>query len=261
MIGYFKKSRILAWAGGVLSAIGGFLAAFVLLANRLSGIQRIGASVLVSFFAVNAVLCIARLVAVREYQDRLCLLYTDLNPSSFLDVLLPLSKIKTDIVSHTTTLVHIANGYLAAGEFQKAQGILQSIVLPDKAVELRGRVLSNLIACCLQQANGKMAEKTMSELKQLLRDKRCKPEFAKKARHALGYQTICLNILLGRETDASVLEQDFKSSKNALHRVHIKLQLARIYCRRGELNEFKAARTYVLDHGEHLYLSQLARSM
>lgn len=261
MTAYFNKSRMTARVGGAISAAAGFSAAFFLLAGRLSVFQRFAVSFAVSFAAVNTVLYIARLVAIREYQDRLCRLYNDLNPTDFLDGMLPLTEIKTDISTHTITLVHIANGYLASGKSEKAQTLLRSIALPDHAVELRGLVLSNLVSCCLQQEDCGTAQKIMNELKLLITDKRCKPRMSKKIRHALAYQTICMHVLQGNNSDCGRLEKDFMSSRNPLHRVNVQLQLARIYLRLGDLNKFDDARQYILEHGKHMYESSLIHSL
>ncbi len=262
MIAYFKKSWDMAWILGSISCVLGFSVTFLLLGGSSSkyssGFLHFGGSFLVSFIALYIVIYFARL---REYQDCLSKLYVDLDPEAFIKKIRPLLEIKTDIVLHTTTKVHLANGYMAMGDFKTALDILNKIELPERALELRGLILSNQISCYLQQGDGKRAEEKIEEVKKLLRDKRCKKEFIKKARHALGYQTICLQILKGKDVSAEALEKDFETSRNPLHRVSVMLQLARVYLKHNEEGKFEEAQNYVIEQGKFLYFSKLAASM
>ena len=59
-------------------------------------------ALLAAFIAVNIALYIARLMAAREYQKRLLLLYEALDPSAFLQALLPLRKKRMDASNRCT---------------------------------------------------------------------------------------------------------------------------------------------------------------
>ena len=70
-------------------------------------------------------------MAAREYQKRLLLLYEALDPSAFLQALLPLRKKRMDASNRCTTLVHIANGYLYGGQPQQALAVLEDVQPPE----------------------------------------------------------------------------------------------------------------------------------
>lgn len=106
-------------------------------------------ALLAAFIAVNIALYIARLMAAREYQKRLLLLYEALDPSAFLQALLPLRKKRMDASNRCTTLVHIANGYLYGGQPQQALAVLEDAQPPEKALEMRGLVAGNKATCFL----------------------------------------------------------------------------------------------------------------
>ena len=138
MINAFPKSRCVAWTGGAVLGAAAGISAWLYMAGRAASLfNRAIVALLATFIAVNIALYIARLMAAREYQKRLLLLYEALDPSAFLQALLPLRKKRMDASNRCTTLVHIANGYLYGGQPQQALAVLEDVQPPEKALEMR----------------------------------------------------------------------------------------------------------------------------
>lgn len=128
MINAFPKSRCVAWTGGAVLGAAAGISAWLYMAGRAASLfNRAIVALLAAFIAVNIALYIARLMAAREYQKRLLLLYEALDPSAFLQALLPLRKKRMDASNRCTTLVHIANGYLYGGQPQQALAVLEDV--------------------------------------------------------------------------------------------------------------------------------------
>lgn len=128
MINAFPKSRCVAWTGGAVLGAAAGISAWLYMAGRAASLfNRAIVALLATFIAVNIALYIARLMAAREYQKRLLLLYEALDPSAFLQALLPLRKKRMDASNRCTTLVHIANGYLYGGQPQQALAVLEDV--------------------------------------------------------------------------------------------------------------------------------------
>lgn len=250
MIQAFSKSRRLALAGGIVFGALAAAAAWWLLANRVGGLgNRLLVTALAAFVAVNIVLYAARILAMREYQTRLLYLYEELDPEKFLKALLPLQKAKMDASNRCTTLVHIANGYLYAGQPDQALEVLAQVNAPEKALEMRGLVLGNQATVYLAQNNADRAQKAMDDLRRIAGAKQCKKEFALKARHTLGYLQLCLDIARGKKVDTAVLEQDFETSRAPLHRLDVQYRLALAYRRAKNQEGYERAKSYVTEQG------------
>ena len=85
MINAFPKSRCVAWTGGAVLGAAAGISAWLYMAGRAASLfNRAIVALLAAFIAVNIALYIARLMAAREYQKRLLLLYEALDPSAFL---------------------------------------------------------------------------------------------------------------------------------------------------------------------------------
>lgn len=243
----FKKSRQAVIKSLLAGLALGVLAVFYMYRVREAGILRallpFPVVLLVSFFIGRY---LARLLAVREYQTVMALLYEGLRAEEFVQTVETLLKNPMEPVAKTTTLAHLANGYAALGRFEDAHRILEQTDLPDEAVALRGLLLNNLVACLLLEGRQQEAKRRQAELRALLADERCKEDFRKKAQSSLAYQDICLNIYKGRASDLAALERDFQSSRNELHRLEVKWYLAIAYRQKGDRERFTAARDYVL---------------
>lgn len=258
MICFFKRSRHMAWILGVLLGLVGGALGWVLAQERLAGLGgQLAVAALAAFLGVYLALYAARITATKEYQTILLYLYEDLNPEKFLAAALPLRKARMDPSLRGTAMAHIANGFLYAGQFQEALEVLDSIQAPEKAVELRGLVLGNQAACQLLAGQEEAAREQICQLRHLITQKGCKPEFAKKARHTIAYLELCLDIQSGRKVDPQVLERDFSSSHAPLHRLDVQFRLAQIYSRCGRSEDFQSSKAYVLHHGGKTVLPSL----
>lgn len=262
MISYYKQSRLTAYLGGAAAGIFAACAAWLLLRERLPNIlPRLFTAGIAAFVAINVILYVARLLAMRAYQTTLLLLYEELDPTAFLQALTPMAAVKTDASTHCTTMVHIANGYLYGGNAKKAIETLLAISVPEKAFEMRGLIESNLATCYLALENADKAQLSMTRLQQLLTQPRCKKEFVTKGRHSLGYLQICLAIVRGKHVDSAILEHDFEQSRSPLHKVDVQLWLAKLYRHAGNHDAFLRARDYVIAHGNHLCAVAQAEKM
>ena len=183
MINAFPKSRCVAWTGGAVLGAAAGISAWLYMAGRAASLfNRAIVALLAAFIAVNIALYIARLMAAREYQKRLLLLYEALDPSAFLQALLPLRKKRMDASNRCTTLVHIANGYLYGGQPQQALAVLEDVQPPEKALEMRGLVAGNKATCFLAAGEMDRAQTAMDELRRIAADRSCKKEFVQNAR-------------------------------------------------------------------------------
>lgn len=216
MINAFPKSRCVAWTGGAVLGAAAGISAWLYMAGRAASLfNRAIVALLAAFIAVNIALYIARLMAAREYQKRLLLLYEALDPSAFLQALLPLRKKRMDASNRCTTLVHIANGYLYGGQPQQALAVLEDVQPPEKALEMRGLVAGNKATCFLAAGEMDRAQTAMDELRRIAADRSCKKEFVQKARHTLGYLQLCMDIARGRHADVGALQKVLRA---AVHR-------------------------------------------
>lgn len=249
MINAFAKSRGVAWGGGiVLGAAAGAAAWLYAGAGAATAFNRGLIALLAAFVAVNIALFTARLIAAREYQQRLLLLYESLDPAAFLRAMLPLKEKRMDASNRCTTLVHIANGYLYSGQPRQALAVLDSIQPPDKALEMRGLVAGNRATCLLAAGEPDKAEAAMAEARRIAADGGCKKEFAQKARHTLGYLKLCVDIARGRQTDLEALKKDFERSRAPLHRLDVQYRIA-LACRRsGDRAGMERSRAYLLEN-------------
>ena len=200
-------------------------------------------------------------MAAREYQKRLLLLYEALDPSAFLQALLPLRKKRMDASNRCTTLVHIANGYLYGGQPQQALAVLEDVQPPEKALEMRGLVAGNKATCFLAGGEMDRAQTAMDELRRIAADRSCKKEFVQKARHTLGYLQLCMDIARGRHADVGALQKDFESSRAPLHRLDVQYRIALALRHRGDRTGMEKSREYLLENSGGTCYGELARAL
>lgn len=134
MIRFFRASRMTAMWGSAAGAFAGAAAAWAFYPGD-RGTKAVLALVAAAL-AVNVCLYIAKIIAVRRYQEILLLLYEKLDPEAFLAQALPLLDRKAGTVDRVTHAAHVANGYLAKGD-------------PDAAIALlkRQQVRSRRLRC------------------------------------------------------------------------------------------------------------------
>lgn len=259
----FKKSRRFQLGALLAGLVLGILATLYMYNIREASLSRSLLPfpiVLAAAFFIGKY--VSRLISVREYQMVMGLLYADLQPTKFIAAVEPLAKASKDPVTKTTTLAHLANGYAAVGRFEDAHEILEHTQLPEEAAALRGLLLNNLVSCLLLEGKQQEAKQCQAKLRALLEDEQCKEDFRQKVQNALAYHDICLNIYKARASDIAALEQDFESSRNALHKLEVKLYLAIAYQRKGDKARFLEAQKYVMEtSGTELYYGKLAREL
>lgn len=261
MINAFPRSRRIATWGGTALGVLAAAAAWVFLSGRAGGFNHVLVSALAAFVGVNIMLYTARLAAMKEYNERLLLLYEKLDPQRFLQEVLPLREKKMNASSRCELLVHIANGRLYAGQPEKALELLDEVEPPENALEMRGLVLGNKATCYLAQGNPDRAQKAMDELLRIAGAPACKKEFAQKARHTLGYLQLCMNVQRGRSVDPAPLEKDLEGGGTPLHRLDVQYRLAQIYRRRGDTAAMERMREALLREGGKTCFVQLAQQL
>lgn len=184
-----------------------------------------------------------------------------LDPSAFLQALLPLRKKRMDASNRCTTLVHIANGYLYGGQPQQALAVLEDVQPPEKALEMRGLVAGNKATCFLAAGEMDRAQTAMDELRRIAADRSCKKEFVQKARHTLGYLQLCMDIARGRHADVGALQKDFESSRAPLHRLDVQYRIALALRHRGDRTGMEKSREYLLENSGGTCYGELARAL
>lgn len=258
MINAFKDSRRIAWIGGIILGLAAGAGGWFLLQGSDQPLLHRGIlAALATFVGANIAVYFARVIATRNYQSRLLLLYENLDPSAFLAAVEPLAKAPMGSSARCTLLVHLANGWLYAGEPDQAMKILDNIQLPEKAVASRGLVLSNQATCWLAKGNLDKAQKCMDDLKKLLHNKACNKEFAAKARHALSYLQMCVDIGRKKKVDLSILEQDFEKNPSPFHRLDVQYRIALAARRAGDTARLEKAQAYIREHGGKTVFVQL----
>lgn len=232
MIRFFKASRMTAVLGSLAGAAAGAGAAWLLYPG--DGATRAVLMLVAAALALNVFLYIAKIVAVRRYQEILLLLYEKLDPEAFLAQALPILDRKAKTADRVTHAAHVANGYLAQGEADLAIALLKRQQVPDQAAALRGLIASNLGTACLQKGDRAGASAALKELKQVVASPNCKEKFREKARRIIAYQQICLDILNGKTGGIKALEQDYETAKSPFHKMNAGMFLAGAYERMGE---------------------------
>lgn len=260
MIVAFKTSLRVAIFGGIALGASAALCAWLWAANG-SQSNRIFFTLLAAFVGVNIALYLARMFAMREYQTRLLLFYEKLEPQKMINSLQMLVSKKMDASTRCTLMVHIANAELYAGNTSKALEILSQIQMPPKALEMRGLVLSNSATCHLWENEIDKANECINALRAIIANTRCKREFAKKAKHTVGYLFLCLNIRNKKQVDLKPLIIDCENSRSPLHLLDAQYYLALAYHARGDKASFDQCKDYVIQHGQHTALPKRLEQM
>ena len=219
MIRFFRASRMTAVWGSAAGAFAGAAAAWVFYPG--DGGTKAVLALVAAALAVNVCLYIAKIIAVRRYQEILLLLYEKLDPEAFLAQALPLLDRKAGTVDRVTHAAHVANGYLAKGDPDAAIALLKRQQVPEQAAALRGLVASNLGTACLQKGDRTGAVAALEELKQVVCSRHCKEKFREKARRIIAYQQICLDVLNGKRGGLKELEQDYENTKSPFHKLSV----------------------------------------
>ena len=227
MIGFFKASRMTAIWGSAAGALAGAAAVWLLYPGGTDA--KAVAALVTAALAVNVFLYIAKIIAVRSYQEMLLLLYEKLDAEAFLARALPLLDRRIKTADRVTHAAHVANGYLARGEADAAIALLKAQEVPEQAAALRGLVASNLGTAYLQKGDRAGAAAALKELKAAIASPSCKEKFRQKARRIIAYQQICLDVLNGKTGGLKALEQDYEITKSPFHKMNAGRFLSRAY--------------------------------
>lgn len=260
MVCAFSKSRRLAWVGCPLLGAAAAAGVWLFWGGASSLPVRLLSAGLCGCLAVSLVLYFARLVAMREYQQRLLLLYDQLDPEAFLQAMLPLRQARMRDPDRFLLLIHLANGYLYCGQPQQALSLLDELQLPEKALELRGLAAGNRATCWLAAGKPGQAQAAMEELRGIAALSGCKPEFSQKARRTLGYLELCLANARGRRVDLPALRKDLQTSRAPLHRLDVQYQLALALQRTGAQEEAHRLFETIIKEGGGTCYPRLARA-
>jgi hypothetical protein len=243
MINAFPKSRCVAWTGGAVLGAAAGISAWLYMAGRAASLfNRAIVALLAAFIAVNIALYIARLMAAREYQKRLLLLYEALDPSAFLQALLPLRKKRYGCFQTAAPRWCILPTDISTAVSRRRHWRCWKMCSHRrKALEMAGLVAGNKATCFLAAGEMDRAQTAMDELRRIAADRNCKKEFVQKARHTLGYLQLCMDIARGRHADVGALQKDFESSRAPLHRLDVQYRIALALRHRGDRTGWRKA--------------------
>lgn len=249
MVNAFRKSRITAYIIGPAAALLAALVTYFALQQRSMGPgARIAASLLAAAAAAYFVCYIAKVQAVREYQELLLLLYRDLEPEKLITALEGILTKRLSAEDRAMALIHLSNAYLYKGDAAKALEILESITPPESATEVRGLLAGNKGACQLRLGKPDKAAGECTALIALSMEKKTKALQKDKLSHAAAYLRLCIRISEQKNVDISVLEKDFESTRAPLHKLDAEYNLFCYYRSHGQKEKEEEARKYLLEN-------------
>lgn len=243
MIGFFSQSRRIAIIGSIIGAALGACAVWILYDGQWTA--KIMLMILAAALIMNSFIYIARIVALRKYQELLLDLYEKMEIQDFLEEAEPLLDKKANVKDSVTHAVHVANAYLAQGDARAAVRLLERQQIPEQALELRGMVYSNLASAYLQLGEAENAENAMGQLRRIIGDPKCKKEFRQKAERTIAYQQICLDSLSGKKGKMEIIEQDYEKARRSLHKLNAGRFLVGLYRQRNEVKKMKEMEAYL----------------
>lgn len=243
MIDFFPKSRHIAVAGSIIGSILGVCAVWILYDGQLS--TKLVIMLLAVVIIVNSFIYIAQIAALRNYQELLLELYEKMEIKSFLEKAVPLLEKRASVKDSVTHAVHVANAYLAEGDAQAAVDLLEAQRVPERALELRGTVYSNLGSAYLQLGDTERAEHTLKQLLQIVRNPKCKKEFRQKAERIIAYQQVCLDSLRGKKEKIEMIEKDYENTSQSLHKLNAGIFLMKLYQQTGEIKKLEEITKYI----------------
>lgn len=240
MIDFFTSSRRIAIAGSVTGSMAAACAVWGLYDGKLP--SKILMTVLAVIVIVNVFIYIARIFALRKYQEILLELYEGLEMKSFLKKAEPLLDRKAGVKEAVTHAVHVANAYLALGDADAAAVLLRRQQIPEKMMELKGTVYANLGSAYLQMGDVRNAEEMIRKLKEITKNTDCAKDFRKKANYTLAYQQACLASLLGEEGKKEIVEKNYENARQSLHKLNTGIFLIKLYKSTGEIRKMEEIR-------------------
>lgn len=245
MIRGFWQSRLTAAGLAALSAV---LAVALWVRDLRQGyplyIPIVAAILLLALGAVAGRIA-GNIVANSQNTRLLSLLHVSLDPAAFLAAYEPVpERLKKGSWDYAVARSYLADGYAAAGEFDKAMDTLcpDCAGKPRAALSLKGLYCGNLCSYALSKGDCARAREAAASLEAVLEDGAANPAFAQNMRLVL---TLCrerLACLEGGKVDRQWLSGQLARAPYALRRLEIQETLARYALLRGRTDE---AREYL----------------
>lgn len=252
MFFYFKKSRMVFIIGSILLMAVGYMILTLFFKNN-SNIQI--AYILIPAISVYIALYTGRLIGYRIFQEKLLLLYQDLEVERFIMEMEGMIQAGISKKEKCLLVQHLSNGYIAAGDFHKAKSILMDYMPVAKRFGAEKEFASNIISAMIQNKETEQAAAAISDLKQEVgfeKDKAKKLKLLK----TLAYQQACLETVKGSRKYCEALENDFISSKSILHKLNVSRYLMELYQTGGYKEKQKKIMDYVKENGNQHYMAR-----
>lgn len=250
MIFHFKKSKKATIIGSIILTVIGYVILYLFFKDK-EKLQI--AYILVPVISVYISVYIGKVMAYKSYQEVLLLLYEKLDIAGFILEGEKLFQARISNKEKGLLALHLSNGYIAAGEFEKAKNILSQNKILAKQFSLEMEFSSNIIAAFIQNHEIKEAEDGILDLKKAVSGEKDK-EKKIKIQKTLAYQQACLETVKGSNSYLNVLEKDYCSSKSVLHKISVSRYLLELYQRMENKEKRKQVMDYVLEHGNKHYL-------
>lgn len=256
MVFYFKKSRNTTLILTTILILAGYVILH-LFSKELSK-QRY-TYILIPVISIYISLYISKLIAYKLHQEVLLLLYKDLDINKFITEAEKINNLRLSKKEKCSFVLHLSNGYMAAGEFNKARNILLEYMPLAKKVGANLEFSSNIISALIQGGELKEADADIRELKRevgLIKDKGKNKDNIYKTRlqKTLAYQQACLETLKGSTKYKEILEKDYLSSKSIYHKINVSRYLIETYHKSGDIKKIKEIVKDVFEYGNQHYL-------
>lgn len=236
MIRGFWQSKLTAVGLPALSAV---LAAVLWIRDRQQGyplyIPAVASVLLLALGAVAGKIA-GNIVANARNTRLLSLLHVELDPAAFLSAYEPVpGRLKAGSWDFAVARSYLADGYAAAGEFDRAMDTL----CPDCAGKpaLSGLYYGNLCSYALSKGDCARAREAAAGLEAVLEDGKANPAFAQNMRLVLNLCRERLTCLEGGKVDRQWLTGQLERAPFALRRLEILETLARYALLRGRTEE------------------------
>lgn len=250
MIFYFVKSRKATILLSVVLTAIGFIIMLLFFRNYTK--FRI-AYAIVPCISVYASLYIGKLIAYKSYQEILLLLYQKLDLEKFIKELETMIQTRISKKDKCLLVLHLSNGYIAAGDFIKAKSILIEYMSIAEKCRINLEFYSNLISALIQNKEIKQADIVISDLKNAICNEKSKDKKLR-LQKTLAYQQACLEVMKGSNIYCDVLEKDYLSSKSILHKLNVSRYLIMLYKTSENEEKRKQIIDYILKYGNQHYM-------
>ncbi len=227
----------------LIPIVGALVLLFVAARMVAAGVSFVVAAlVLIIGFAILCILGMS--YAVNANQNKLCWLYQDLEPERFVvmyEKLLPRAKKDPDL--EVNLRAHMANGYAAYGEFEKALAVMDAAPeIPDEELNRTAKILllNNRAQIYFQLEQAEKGKECMDQMRVLL--SQSSEALQKQYEENLRMMRCHYEALTGVCRDDAYLREVVRNSTTNLFRVNASLLLARVYLSQGET---EMARSYL----------------